>query len=318
MLEKIIETYLNSNSNSLKELPLIEDLAFIFVNNRYNLNIDSYSFDDYIIKSDTLGFVSDFLSSINIKYKEEFDYALKSEKIVFLQTKKRRKERHEYEVVASYTLKDSYDLIHTFFKYWMNKNGVITDDYFVDTFCILTEFLFQDYLESLKYKNREPYFQKMNRFIHTNIFTVHMIVELKMIELYQNNNSLDVDVSVSELKNRNISAEELLPKNCQIIIDDILSMNGLSLPFHKRYLYSLMFACFLHQQILKQPKLIGSFCYLIDNPENIKVEDFMKAIGITVRVKEDKILLSKVGHQKLKKSFLAELEDCFVRANIDF
>ncbi len=320
MLEKIVETYLNSNSSSLKELKLIEDFAFIFVNNRYNLNIDFYPFKDYIIKSDTLNYVLGFLASIDLKYAEEFDYALKYNKIVFQKTKKRKKETYEYEVTASYNLKDSFDFIHIFFKYWMNKNGVLKkeNDYFVDTFTILAEFLFQDYLESLKYKNKEPYYQKMNRFIYANIFTVHMIMELKLIELYQKKCSLGLESFINELKVHNISNEEMLPKNCQIMMDDILSIGSLSLPFHKRYLYSIILASYIHGQILKEPKLIRSFCYLIDHPENIKIEEFLKAIGISVRMKDGKIILSKVGYQKLKKCFLAELEDCFIRANIEF
>lgn len=319
MLETIVENYLKHNKESLKELKLIEDFAFIFVNNRYNLNIDSYPFQDYIIKSDTLKFVHDFLESIDIKYAEEFEYALKNHKIVFLQTKKKTKEKNPYEVVASYQLKDSFHLVHTFFEYWMNQNGILKNcEYFISTFAFLAEFLFQDYLESLHYKNREPYFQKMNRFIHINIFTVHMIVELKLIALYQSHQSLNLDEFVSNLKKHNISNEELLSRNCQIIIDDILSMGKLSISFHKKYLYSIVLASFLHSQILKQPKLIRSFCYLIDHPESIKIEEFLKAIGISVRIKEDKIILSKVGYQKLKKSFLSELEDCFIRANIEF
>lgn len=320
MLEKIVEIYLKSNSSSLKELKLIEDFAFIFVNNRYNLNIDFYPFHDYIIKSDTLNYVHNFLASINIKYAEEFDYALKHEKIVFVQAKKKKKENHNYEVIASYCLKDSFDLIHMFFKYWMNKNGILKkeNDYFVETFMILAEFLFQDYFESLQYKDREPYYQKMNRFISTNIFTVHMIMELKLIELYQKGPSLSLESFIDELKIHNISNEEMLPKNCQIMIDDILSIGSLSLPFHKKYLYSIILASYMHGQILKEPKLIRSFCYLIDCPDNIKIEEFLKAIGISVRNKNGKIVLSKVGYQKLKKSFLAELEDCFIRANIEF
>ncbi|MCI9233021.1 MAG: hypothetical protein HFH08_00320 [Bacilli bacterium] len=319
MLEKIVETYLKSHS-PLKELKLIEDFAFIFVNNRYNLNIDFYPFKDYIIKSDTLNYVHDFLASIDPKYAEEFDYALKCNKILFIQTKKKKKEIHEYEVIASYSLKDSFDLIRVFFKYWMNKNGVLKkeNDYFIDTFVILAEFLFQDYLESLKYKNREPYYQKMNRFISTNVFTVHMIMELKLIELYQQKKPLSLNTFISELKVHNISNEEMLPKNCQIMMDDILSIGSLSIPFHKRYLYSMILASYIHGQILKEPKLIYSFCYLIDFPENIKIEEFLKAIGISVRMKDEKLVLSKVGYQKLRKSFLAELEDCFIRANIEF
>jgi len=320
VLEKIVETYLSSHSSSLKELKLIEDFAFIFVNNRYNLNIDFYPFKDYIIKSDTLNYVHDFLASIDIKYALEFDYALNSNKIIFEKAKKKKKGTYQYEVIASYTLKDSFDLIHVFFKYWMNKNGVLKkeNDYFINTFILLTEFLFQDYLESLKYKNKEPYYQKMNRFIYINVFTVHMIMELKLIELYQKKHSLSLETFISELKVHNISNEEMLPKNCQIMIDDILSIGSLSLPFHKKYLYSVLLASYMHGQILKEPKLIHSFCYLIDHPENIKIEDFLKTIGISVRIKEEKIILSKVGYQKLKKNFLAELEDCFIRANIDF
>lgn len=319
MLEKIVETYLSSNSSSLKELKLIEDFAFIFVNNRYNLNIDFYPFKDYIIKSDTLNYVHNFLASIDAKYALEFDYALDHNKIIFEKTKK-KKETYKYGVTASYTLKDSFDLIHVFFQYWMNKNGVLKkeNDYFFDTLIFLIEFLFQDYLESLKYKNKEPYYQKMNNFISVNVFTVHMIMELKLIELYQKKHSLNLDSFISELKIHNISNEEMLPKNCQIMMDDILSIGSLSLPFHKKYLYSILLASYMHGQILKEPKLIHSFCYLIDHPENIKIEEFLKAIGITVRIKEGKIILSKVGYQKLKKHFLAELEDCFIRANIDF
>ena len=158
----------------------------------------------------------------------------------------------------------------------------------------------------------------MNNFISVNVFTVHMIMELKLIELYQKKHSLNLDSFISELKIHNISNEEMLPKNCQIMMDDILSIGSLSLPFHKKYLYSILLASYMHGQILKEPKLIHSFCYLIDHPENIKIEEFLKAIGITVRIKEGKIILSKVGYQKLKKHFLAELEDCFIRANIDF
>ncbi len=316
VLEQIIDNYLKSPSSSIKELDLVEELAFIFVDNQFNLNIDALSFKEYVIKSDTLNYVHDFLASINVEYVKEFDYAMKNGKMAFIQNKKKKREQNsEYEVIASYQLKDSFDLVHYFFEYWMKKNAIIPKEfrYFIDTFSILAEFLFQDYLESLELKSKELYYSKMNHFIYTNIFTVHMIVELKLIELYQKHNSLEVENSVTELEESHISTKELLSTNCQIIIDDILSMNGISLPFHKRYLYGIMFASFIHQRILERPTLIRSFCYLIDNPEPINVYHFMNVIGIPIEEKDGMWVLSRVGYQSLKQSFITELEDTFIK-----
>lgn len=315
-LEEIIDRYLKSPSSSIKELDLVEELAFIFVDNPFNLNIDVLPFKDYVIKSDTLNYVHDFLASINVEYVKEFDYAMKKGKISFIQNKKKKREQNsKYEVIASYQFKDSFDLIHYFFEYWIKKNTIFKKEfrYFIDTFAILTEFLFQDYLESLELKSKELCYAKMNHFIYTNIFTVHMIVELKLIELYQKHHSLKVENSVTELEESHISTKELLSTNCQIIIDDIVSMNGISLPFHKRYLYGIMFASFIHQRILEQPTLIRSFCYLIDHPEPIHVYQFMNAIGIPIEEKDGMFVLSRIGYQSLKQSFITELEDTFIK-----
>ena len=314
-LEQIIREYLESPLSDMEELPLLEEFTNLYVSSYINLNIDPYSFKDYVIKSDTFNYVHDFLASIGEEYREEFDYALESGKIVFLQTKKKKKNEKlgEYEIVASYTMKDSFDLIHAFFDYWIRKNGVITRnyDYFVDTLSILAEFLFQDYLESLSLKSIEPYYVKTNRFIYTNIFTVHMVVELKLIELYKKYHTFENKSPISELKESNISTTELFEKNYQIIANDILTMKQISLPYHKRYLYGILFACYFHQRILKEPKRISSFCYLINHSEEISILEFMKAIGISAKVKKGKLVLSRAGYQELKQSYLTELEDSF-------
>lgn len=314
-LEKIIHDFLENSSSDIEELQLLKEFCNLYTANHVNLNIDPYSFKDYVIKSDTLNYVHDFLSSINEEYKDEFDYALKSKKIVFLQTKKKKKNEKlgEYEIVASYTMKDSFDLIHAFFDYWVRKNGVITKDYdyFVDTLSILAEFLFQDYLESLSLKSVELYYVKTNRFIYTNIFTVHMIVELKLIELYKKYGTFENKNPISELEQSNISKDNLLEQNYQIITNDILTMKQISLPYHKRYLYGILFACYFHQKILKDPKKISSFCYLINHSEEIGILEFMKAIGIQAKMKKGKLILSRAGYQELKQSYLIELEDSF-------
>lgn len=322
LLEKIIGAYLESPNYIGEELDMVDEFAYLYVNHQYNLNIDCYAFENYVIKSDTLNYVHDFLHSLNPKYEEAFEQAIKTGEITFIQSRKKKRVGNpsQYEVIASYHLKDSFDLIHNFFQYWIRKHINISknSDYFVDTFSILAEFLFQDYLESLGCKNTEPYYPKMNRFIYTNIFTVHMIVELKLIDIYREEHSLHTKDPIKALEGSNISNKELLSKNCQIIIDDILMMNQISLPFHKRYLYGLVFACFIHQKILKKPKLIHSFCYLIDHPENIDVTKFMKALGISVEEKNGRIVLNKEGALELKQSYLEELEDSIVRVNIDY
>lgn len=322
LLKKIIGAYLDSPSSTKEELDLVDEFAYLYVDHQYNLNIDCYPFEDYVIKSDTLNYVHDFLFSLNPKYVSAFDSALKEGKITFIQSKKKKRitQASGYEVIASYHLKDSFDLIHNFFQYWIREHVMLSkeSDYFADTFSILAEFLFQDYLESLGCKNAEPYYSKMNRFIYTNIFTVHMIVELKLIDIYKMDHSLKVEDSIAELENSNISAKKLLSKNCQIIINDILAMNQISLPFHKRYLYGLIFACFIHQKILKQPKLIQSFCYLIDYPEEISILSFMNAIGITLKEENGRIVLGKEGSKELRTSYLKELEDSIVHVNVDY
>lgn len=316
-LKQIIGNYLEGPFSSFDELDLIEEFAFLSVDHKFNLTMDSYAYQDYIIKSDTFRYVHHFLSLLNENYVEEFDYALKNKKMTFLNQKKKTIEKpSNYEVVASYSLKDSFELLHQFFLYWIQKNAVLSrnSEFFLDTFAILAEFLFQDYLESLDLKSPEIYYAKMNRFIHTNVFTLHMIVELKLIELYQKKQELS---PAFWLEQKNILKRELLAKNCDIIIDDILSFNTISLPFHKRYLFGLVFASFIHQKIMKRPKLIQMFCYLIDHPEDITVEEFMEAIGISMEERDGKKVLSSIEYQELKQCFLLELEDTLLRINMN-
>lgn len=314
ILERIISSFLET-APSLEEFDLIEELAFLFVDHEFNLNIDCYSFKDYIIKSDTLNYVYGFLSSIDQKYVEEFDYALKTGKISFLQAKRKQDNRQKYELTASYQLQDSFDLIRYFFRYWMEKNGIMekNSNYFIDTFTRLAEFLFQDYLESLEYKNKEPYYYKMNRMIHTNAVVTHMMVELKLIELYKKNTPMTEETLDECLKKSRVSLE-----NKTHMVNDMISQNKISLFIHKHDLYGILFASFIHQKIIKKPNLIKTFCYLIDHPENIKVEDFMKAIGVPLEKKKGKIRLSRTGYRLLKQSYLAELEDSFVKIKVIF
>ena len=246
---------------------------------------------------------------------EEFDYALKTGKISFLQAKRKQDNRQKYELTASYQLQDSFDLIRYFFRYWMEKNGIMekNSNYFIDTFTRLAEFLFQDYLESLEYKNKEPYYYKMNRMIHTNAVVTHMMVELKLIELYKKNTPMTEETLDECLKKSRVSLE-----NKTHMVNDMISQNKISLFIHKHDLYGILFASFIHQKIIKKPNLIKTFCYLIDHPENIKVEDFMKAIGVPLEKKKGKIRLSRTGYRLLKQSYLAELEDSFVKIKVIF
>lgn len=316
LLDKIIRAYLESPNSEKYELDLVDQFAYLYVNHQYNLNINCYNFDDYVIKSDTLNYVHGFLETLNHEYVEIFDEAVRTGKISFLQNKRKRSldEKSEYEVIASHHLKDSFDLIHNFFNYLIQKNKELSkeSDYFVDTISILGEFLFQDYLESLEEKNREVYYSKMNRFIYTNVFTIQMIVELKLIEFYNEKKLLNV-----EEDNYN-SIKKILSDNCRIIIDEILNNKGISISFNKRYLYGLLFACLMHQKIIEQPKLIQFFCYLISHPREIPVLTFMENIGIQTEKKNGKIVIGKNGMEELKNCYLRELEETMIRLNVDY
>ena len=149
LLENIIGSYLESPNLVEEELDLVDQFAYLYVNHQYNLNISCYNFDDYVIKSDALNYVQNFLETLNYEYVGLFQKAINSGNISFLQTqrKKRIEEKSDYEVIASHHLKDSFDLIHNFFAYLIRKNKELSieADYFVNTFSILGEFLFQDY-----------------------------------------------------------------------------------------------------------------------------------------------------------------------------
>lgn len=60
-LEKIVESYLKSPFFKLNELDLVDEFAYLYVDHFFQLNMDSYLFEDYIIKSDTMNYVHDFL-----------------------------------------------------------------------------------------------------------------------------------------------------------------------------------------------------------------------------------------------------------------
>lgn len=309
-LEKIVESYLKSPFFKLDELDLVDEFAYLYVDHFFQLNIDPYSFEDYIIKSDTLHYVHDFLYSLNPKYALEFDQVLDS-KISFLQTKKKKRiDKKDYECVASYHLQDSFDLLHLFIEYWMKeKQGVKNSDYLVETLAVLSEFLFQDYLESLGWKNKELYYPKMNRFIRMNVLTVHMLVELKLIDFYIHHSSL----KQADFSKGDPNVRSSVFASFQKIIDDILESNQISIPFEQNHLYGVILACFMHQKILKQPRLIQMFCQLMDHAENMEILDFMKAIGISFEIKDEKIAFQKREYQDLRKSYLMELEDSFVK-----
>lgn len=316
--EKILEKIISDFSEaipSLEEFDLVEELAFLFIDHEFNLNIDCYLFKDYIIKSDTMNYVYGFLSSIDQKYVEEFDHALKTGKISFLQTPKKQNNKRKYELTASYQLQDSFDLIRYFFQYWMEKNAVMeqNSNYFIDTFTRLAEFLFQDYLESLEYKSKELYYYKMNQMIHTNVVVTNMIVELKLIELYKNNIPMTAEILREQLMKSHVFLEDETH-----VIEDIISRNQILLSVHKHDLYGILFASFIHQKMIKKPNLIKTFCYLIDHPEKISIEDFMKAIGVPLEKKKGKLRLSRTGYRLLKQSYLAELEESFVKIKVIF
>lgn len=226
--------------------------------------------------------------------------------------KKKRIDKKDYECIASYHLQDSFNLLHLFIEYWMKeKQGVKNSDYLIETFAILLEFLFQDYLESLEWKNKELYYSKMNRFIDTNVMTVHMLVELKLIDFYIHHSSL----KQADFSKEDPSVRSSVSASFQKIIDDILESNQISIPFLQKYLYGMILACFMHQKILRQPSLIQVFCRLMDHAENVTIEQFMKAIGISLEMKQEKIVLRKRDYQDLKQSYLKELEDSFLKIN---
>lgn len=282
-VEEIIKEDLSKTDVPREEISLINDFAYLYIDNKINLNIESYVFKERKEENENIQLVEELLHALKGEYVSQFHE--------FLELKKQRHEK----LASQYTLKDSFDLLHEFIELVQLQENEIdfNNDYLIETFAVLAEFLLQDYLESIYSKNEEIYYSKMNRFIHTNLFTVHMLVEFKFMEMLQNGGIGAKKEVLKELEECKISGSELVLQNLEIIMADILSLKKLSFPYHKKYLVSTILASYIHRTILANPKLIHTFCFLIENLENISLKEFLETIGLSVKKK--RVLLFDKG-----------------------
>lgn len=303
--EEIIKDFLSKNDRIKEEFGLLNDFAYLYIDNKVNLNIESYQYIEKQDELQSIQLVEDLLRSLKNKYVIQFQEVLRQ--------KKERKEK----LKVKHNLKDSFDLLHEFIYLLQlqEKEIDLNNDYLIETFSILAEFLLQDYLESIYPKNEEIYYPKINRFIYTNLFTVHMLVEFKLLQAFEKDGQIKKE-SLKELEACNISGSELILQNLETILDDILSLQKISYPYHKKYLIGLVLACYIHRQILATPSLIHTFCFLIENLENISLKDFLETIGLSVKKRKGTYYLTQESYKVLKKYYIEELEECVVNIKI--
>ena len=288
-LNDILYMYL-SNNNPEDFIYIQRIIDTILKNNR---KYECKEFNTYVELYKSLKLVYEFLEELNPNYRKYFERKINDETISFDYTYQMGysyidNSMHKRILIpVNHNINDSFVIIHELMH---NKNlkvdkSSITRHLFTECFSILGEMLFNDYLVKNNIYKGEAGKHMEDIFWATTRITKKNDFETKLSISFLCNGYLD-SKSFTDLYSKD---DEY---NWQIYysIIDALNYKTLSIDTEQRYSIGILFASYLHQRILDNPKKIYEFFELNDIINDITVEELMHYLDLEVENTDNTVL----------------------------
>lgn len=289
-LNNILEEFVTGESTNeyFSLLDAMEQIALIIIKHNELINSNNYTFNEYISIDDSTLLVDSFLNSINPSYQNHFRNMSKSKDessngsstinfiplIYFNNSYGGVNASGTADIYYHNGINDAFILTHELFHLFQGTSmipGKSPSDYLSETISITSEFLLQDYLNSLKLNNNEINNYVKVRLSKEHVGALRFVYEKKLVDLYLRKKSENKKITSFEQISDELGVDkdfyvnQMLKKFNEEFADSIIMRKKVAIPSLQRYIIGLTIACNLHDKILNNPEEISTFINLIND-----------------------------------------------------
>ena len=306
-LESILYAYLKESSSD--EFIYIQRIIDIVLRNKRHF--ECKKFNSHIDLRKSLTLVYNFLEQLNLNYQTYFEDRINDKTFSFDQNYEfgycyyDEKVGKRILIPINCNIHDGFVTIHELIHSMNLKVGSdsITRHLFTESISILAEMLFHDYLIKNKLYVHDAKMNLKNIFESAQLTTMKNDFEVKLALQYLGNQC----ININEIKDLSSSNDDDYNWQIYYSITDAVNKKYLELDIDQRYSIGIVFASYMHDQILENNKNIKKFFELNDIINNITVEELMSYLDLTVEDSDNTILTyDSIG--KLEKSYKKELK----------
>lgn len=307
----------DENYFEMENLILSEKFCDLIIKNyNYKNYYADNNFRKYVSKLNAIKYANEFLRTLNPKYEEKLNQNISDGTTTFttyedvgeafvdvVDDKKVMMIPIENDLIDSFALvheqiHDTTMEVHEFSDVW---------DYFCETPSILSEFLMKDYLEKNNFDKKE--LNRISKSTKTSFAYIALLVKTEIMLLkevlttgYINKKSI-FDIT-SEITNI-CGNEEITYEVFTHAIDELYDYENLFYYYNLRYVIGDVLASYLHNKILKDPKLLKEFASYNEYFKNLDIEEVFMSIGLDMN-EETYNDIDSESYKKLEKAYKEE------------
>lgn len=307
----------DENYFEMENLILSEKFCDLIIKNyNYKNYYADNNFRKYVSKLNAIKYANEFLRTLNPKYEEKLNQNISDGTTTFttyedvgeafvdvVDDKKVMMIPIENDLIDSFALvheqiHDTTMEVHEFSDVW---------DYFCETPSILSEFLMKDYLEKNNFDKKE--LNRISKSTKTSFAYIALLVKTEIMLLkevlttgYINKKSI-FDIT-SEITNI-CGNEEITYEVFTHAIDELYDYENLFYYYNLRYVIGDVLASYLHDKILKDPKLLKEFASYNEYFKNLDIEEVFMSIGLDMN-EETYNDIDGESYKKLEKAYKEE------------
>lgn len=205
----------------------------------------------------------------------------------------------------TFSIDDSFCLVHEFSHYLnLNQKVSLAREYLTEALSILNEFLLHDYLEQKNYSNKEYMKVKILKFVlgYDNAYSLYKNSDI--IDIYLKYGKIDENNIYNYYNNSNLRNE--LEFKCSIYSEG-------ELPFfqNKKYLFGVVLACDMHQQLLNNHDYINKIIYLMNNINDLQLKDCFNILNINFTFNKGNFFIERNHYKRIMDNFEFEFKDTY-------
>ena len=322
-LNKLIENHINEYEiNDFEELSFITRLVSII--DKYNINLKDKKAKKNIKFNKNFKYSYNFLKTIDLEYanyllkiKEEgvFD-VLKDKKACPYSTVNDDGSHYIYMPLQS-NINDSYSITHEVIHDLSisdDSENSLTRHLFCEVFSLLSEMLQRDYFKNT---SKPKGYNVENSTILGGVYSKKrtIMLDLNLIKAYLEDGYINYN-EVGRIFS--IYTDEEINEEIIYYLQEILETGELTYGYEQRYIIGYLFASYMHDRIINDPKKLEEFVELNDIINEYDISDFLHYLDLDFKNKyiqtedtEEQPLildLTDESYEKLERSFVKELK----------
>ena len=322
-LNRLIENHINEYEiNDFEELSFISKLVSIV--DKYNINLKDKKTKSSVRFNKNFKYSYDFLKTIDpdyasylLKIKEEgvFDILKDKEGCPYSTVKDDGK--HYIYMPLQSNIIDSYSITHEVIhdlSISEDSDNSLTRHLFCEVFSLLSEMLQRDYFKNT---TKPKGYNIENSTILGGVYSKKrtIMLDLNLIKAYLESGHLSFN-QVGEIFS--IYTDEEIDDEIIYYLQEILETGELTYGYEQRYIIGYLFASYMHDRIIEDPKKIEEFVELNDIINEYDISDFLHYLDLDfknkyIQVDDTEVYplildLTDESYDKLERSFVKELK----------